>query len=43
MKRILLRYLEETGDPAGIDFKLHDFGCRGVPASSRRGSAVPLI
>ena len=26
---IILRYLEETGDPAGIDFKLHDFGYRG--------------
>jgi nicotinamide phosphoribosyltransferase len=29
MKRIILRYLTETGDPAGINFKLHDFGFRG--------------
>lgn len=29
MKKEILQYLEKTGDPAGIDFKLHDFGYRG--------------
>jgi len=29
-KKIILKYLEETGDPAEIDFKLHNFGARGV-------------
>lgn len=29
-KEIILRHLERTGDPALIDFKLHDFGARGV-------------
>ena len=45
MKRILLRYLEATGDPAGIDFKLHDFGCRGVSSmeSAGIGGAAHLV
>jgi nicotinamide phosphoribosyltransferase len=45
MKRILLRYLDETGDPAGIDFKLHDFGCRGVSSieSAGIGGAAHLV
>ena len=30
MKQILLDGLEKTGTPEDIDFKLHDFGCRGV-------------
>lgn len=30
IKRIILKYLERTGTPASIDFKLHDFGARGV-------------
>lgn len=30
MKGILLDYLRETGDESLIDFKLHDFGFRGV-------------
>ena len=30
VKKIIDRYLNQTGDPAGIDFKLHDFGYRGV-------------
>jgi len=30
VKKIINRYLEETGDPAGLPFKLHDFGYRGV-------------
>jgi len=29
-KQIIARYLENTGDPAGLPFKLHDFGARGV-------------
>ena len=29
-KQIIARYLDQTGDPAGLPFKLHDFGARGV-------------
>jgi nicotinamide phosphoribosyltransferase len=29
-KQVIARYLEQTGDPAGLPFKLHDFGARGV-------------
>ncbi len=29
IREIILGYLEKTGDPAGIDFKCHDFGFRG--------------
>lgn len=29
-KKIILDYLEATGSPESIDFKLHDFGARGV-------------
>lgn len=29
VRKIILRYLEETGDPSLLDFKLHDFGYRG--------------
>jgi nicotinamide phosphoribosyltransferase len=29
-RRLIGRYLQETGDPAGLPFKLHDFGARGV-------------
>jgi len=29
IKDIILPYLNLTGDPAGINFKLHDFGARG--------------
>ncbi len=45
MKRILLGYLDQTGDPAGIDFKLHDFGCRGVSSieSAGIGGAAHLV
>ena len=28
-KKVILKYLQKTGDPALIDFKLHDFGFRG--------------
>lgn len=37
MKRVLLQFLEETGDPAGVDFKLHDFGFRGVSSVETAG------
>jgi nicotinamide phosphoribosyltransferase len=45
MKKVLLRYLCETGDPAGVDFKLHDFGCRGVSSieSAGIGGAAHLV
>ena len=34
---IILRYLEETGDPSLIDFKLHDFGYRGSTSVESAG------
>lgn len=45
MKGILYEYLEETGDPAGIDFKLHDFGFRGVSSveTAGIGAAAHLV
>jgi nicotinamide phosphoribosyltransferase len=36
-KKIILKYLKETGDPAGVDFKLHDFGYRGVSSDESAG------
>lgn len=36
-KQIILKYLEETGDPSGILFKLHDFGFRGVSSVESAG------
>lgn len=30
IKQIIKQYLEETGDPTLLPFKLHDFGARGV-------------
>jgi len=38
IKQLILDYLERTGDPAGISFKLHDFGARGV--SSMESAAI---
>lgn len=38
IRQLIMSYLEKTGDPAGIDFKLHDFGARGV--SSRESAAL---
>lgn len=32
-KHIIRKYLQETGDEAGLPFKLHDFGYRGVSSS----------
>jgi nicotinamide phosphoribosyltransferase len=30
IKKVIAKYLDITGDPAGLPFKLHDFGYRGV-------------
>lgn len=38
VRQMILAYLEKTGDPSLIDFKLHDFGFRG--ASSLETAAV---
>lgn len=44
-KKIILAALEKTGDPSLIDFKLHDFGARGVSSmeSAGLGAAAHLI
>ncbi len=36
-KKIILKYLNETGSPELIDFKLHDFGFRGVSSVETAG------
>lgn len=38
IRQLCLRYLEETGTPAGIDYMLNDFGGRGV--SSRESAEI---
>jgi nicotinamide phosphoribosyltransferase len=45
IKKVILDYLEKTGDPAAIDFKLHDFGARGVSSleSAGIGGAAHLV
>jgi nicotinamide phosphoribosyltransferase len=45
IKKVILDYLERTGDPATIDFKLHDFGARGVSSieSAGIGGAAHLV
>ncbi len=45
IKQVILDYLEKTGDPALIDFKLHDFGARGVSSmeSAGIGGAAHLV
>lgn len=45
MKQVLLKYLLESGDPATVDFKLHDFGFRGVSSveTAAVGGAAHLI
>jgi nicotinamide phosphoribosyltransferase len=45
MRATLLRYLEETGTPADVDFKLHDFGARGSTSleSAGIGGAAHLV
>ncbi|MGQ0633025.1 MAG: nicotinate phosphoribosyltransferase [Planctomycetaceae bacterium] len=45
MKKTLLKYLRQSGDPATIDFRLHDFGFRGTPGieTAAFGSAAHLV
>jgi nicotinamide phosphoribosyltransferase len=45
MKELILHYLVRTGDPSLIDFKLHDFGFRGVtcPEQAALGGAAHLV
>jgi nicotinamide phosphoribosyltransferase len=45
MKKVILKYLDKTGDPGLIDFKLHDFGFRGVtcPEQAAVGGAAHLV
>jgi nicotinamide phosphoribosyltransferase len=38
IKKILVSFLEKTGDPSKVDFMLHDFGYRGV--SSEESAAI---
>ena len=44
-KKLILAALEKTGDPTTIDFKLHDFGARGVSSqeSAAIGGAAHLV
>jgi nicotinamide phosphoribosyltransferase len=37
IRKVILSYLEKSGDPAGLDFKLHDFGARGVSSFESAG------
>jgi len=45
MKQTLLRYLDQTGTPEDVAFKLHDFGCRGSTSmeSAGIGGAAHLV
>jgi nicotinamide phosphoribosyltransferase len=45
IKNILINYLEKSGDPSSIGFKLHDFGARGVSSleSAGIGGAAHLV
>jgi nicotinamide phosphoribosyltransferase len=45
IRKVILDYLEKTGDTNLIDFKLHDFGARGVSSmeSAAIGGAAHLI
>jgi nicotinamide phosphoribosyltransferase len=36
-RTLIKRYLDDTGDPSLIDFKLHDFGYRGVTSDEQAG------
>jgi nicotinamide phosphoribosyltransferase len=44
-KQLIARFLERTGDPAGLPFKLHDFGARGVSSleSALLGGMAHLV
>ena len=45
IKQEILAYLEKSGDPSTIGFKLHDFGARGVSSldSASIGGAAHLV
>jgi nicotinamide phosphoribosyltransferase len=45
IKKTILAFLHQTGDPSTIDFKLHDFGYRGVSSeeSAAIGGAAHLV
>jgi len=45
IRQVILAALEKTGDPTLIDFKLHDFGARGVSSfeSAGIGGAAHLV
>jgi nicotinamide phosphoribosyltransferase len=45
MKSVIRRFLDETGSAGEIDFKLHDFGFRGVscPEQAAIGGAAHLV
>lgn len=45
IKKLIHRYLEKTGDVAGLGFKLHDFGFRGGSSveSAAIGDAAHLV
>ena len=45
IKQVIKDFLEKTGDPSTIDFKLHDFGARGVSSmeSAGIGGAAHLV
>ena len=45
IKQVIADYVEKTGDPTLIDFKLHDFGARGVSSleSAGIGGAAHLV
>lgn len=45
IKKNIKKFLEETGDTAGLPFKLHDFGFRGVSSfdSAAIGGAAHLV
>ena len=45
MKKTINRYLEDTGSPEGLPFKLHDFGYRGCTSREQAGigSAAHLL
>lgn len=45
IKEVILNYLEKTGDVESINFKLHDFGSRGVSSneSACLGSMAHLV
>jgi nicotinamide phosphoribosyltransferase len=45
IKQVIKQYLEKSGDVTGLDFKLHDFGARGVSSmeSAGIGGAAHLV